>query len=265
MTCMTRSDAHIPAVAEAAREAAREQTGQFGVQEHTAPEAELAAPSTREQRVAELRQHFDEVHREWKAASHALAEEHLSHAIETTPLNAAAARFRYHREEDTLGFHGLLDANGEWVPRTYAEEESFRQVAEWADPHDLLLGLEQDGGYATLRLDKDGVRERIRKLEQAWSDGTIPGDRAAADIDIAVNRYLRQVATEQGFQSVEIEPDPEWRSYKAVTVTKNGKSHTAGSGDLDDSEILWAVGRIDNPHRYATETSAGRFTLTFEN
>ena len=247
--------------ARARREAARE-SGRFGTQPQSAPETTLPKPTAREQRLAKLHERFDAVKVEWEASQAALLAEYVSAAWETVPLSVERIQFHnYGGDEGGLFYRGMFDADGHWV---HEEGVDYRDIAEWADLDDLTHGLEHDGGYVALRVGKDATRERIAALQSA--PFTRPGNEISAEIDIAVTRYMGQVAAEKGFQSVTLSWDQEGRAgLRATHVTAaDGHCYKAGSGALDDHEIIWAAAYLDTPTpRMTTTDGAAPFTLTF--
>jgi hypothetical protein len=256
------------------RESARVQGGRFGEQQHSAPETSLPEPSARDERLADLRARFDSVHTEWKAAQAALLAEHVSAVWEHVPLHAERVQFNIAEHGgEGLWFRGVFDSNGQWIfvdsKDHHDGAEHYSAVAEWADENELTGGLERDGGYVALFVGKDATRDRIGALQAEWKDGTSgrSSRQIGDDIDIATTRYMGQVAAEKGFASVELDWDEEGRTgLKATAVTTTaGKRVKAGSGTLDDHEILWAAAQFGIPTPAMERTDGvAPFTLRFD-
>ncbi|SDH35518.1 hypothetical protein [Microbacterium sp. 77mftsu3.1] len=259
----------ISAVDKAARESARQKSGEFGKQTHSAPEATLTAEaptkSAREQRIEDGKQRFKGIHRQWLAAQRDLAAEFAGQAFETAPIDADKIVFTGGGGYDSMSYLGMYDADGEWVHR---EGLDYRDLAEWADADAKSAGLVKHGTRYELRVGKDATRERIGALQYEWRKGVTGRSSASIgdDIDAAATRYLNQVAAEQGWDSIQLDWEDEGREgLVAKKITAGGKTYRAGSGDLDDHEALWAATQFARPTDRMTRTDGvAPFTLTFE-
>lgn len=247
----------IPAAA-VAREKARTTAGQFGTQEHSAPETTLPELSAREIRIQKASQRLSELSREKDALEAQVKAELISEIWESAPLEAEAVVYDKFdsRFGEGLEFGCLVDADGNELTPDY--DDVYRDAATWFNPDDILY----DPGYTghVIEVGKDATRARIVALEEDYRTGESgrSGKQIGDDIDSAVTRYIRQVAAEQGWESAELDWDEGNRTgLKLSAVVANGKRRTAGSGHLDDHEAIWAASRYAHPVSSAMTPESG--------
>lgn len=263
MTDMT----DINPAAEVAREKARTTAGQFGAQEHSAPETALPEVSARDLRIQKASQRLAELSDEKAALEAQVKAEIIGGIWETVPLEADAVLFDQFDSKwgEGLEFGCLMDADGNEL--TPEHDDEYRDAATWFSPDDI----EYDPGYSghVIAVGKDATRERIIVLEEEHRTGDSgrSGVQIGNDTDVAVTRYLRQLAAEHGWESIELGWDQEGREgLKVEAIVKDGKRRKAGSGHLDDHDAIWAAARYDRPlHSVMTSDSGtrGPFHLPF--
>lgn len=245
--------------AAAAREASREATGQFGAQEHSAPEGEIAAPprTEREQRLDSMVATRVELLRQLADADARLRTALVGELWEKVPVGVESIEVSQVWSDETsfLGFDGLRGADGEYIDEgTYDRGlyDDFTSFFTTDTIDDYFTRGEQRFADQVFALDvgKDATRARIGALQDEWRGNAFgrSSREIGDDIDTATTRLIRQVAAEQGFESIELVWDEPGRTgLRLSAVTAAGKRHKAGSGNLDDHEVLWAAGQYSSP------------------
>lgn len=259
----------ITPAAVAARESAREAGGQFGAQNHSAPEAALAEISARAARVQEMERRLRALRAEADALESTIKLEKIGAVWEHVPLAADAVVFDVYDSGfgPRVEFGGIIDAIGDEMVQEYDDE--YREAASWLVPSDLDYDETLSG--PAIQVGKEATRERILALEEDHRTGASgrAGAHISEDMAVAVTRYLRQVAAEQGWDSIELTWDQDGREgLRADVIVKAGKRYKAGSGHLDDHEALWAAARYDRPvpTKMTTEHGVvGPFIIDFTN
>lgn len=234
--------------AAAARENARQPAGQFGEQQHTTPETALSEPSAREKRVQTRSVRLRELQNETDQLTSLIKADAVGELWEVVPVHADAIVFESY--DSGYGAHleyvSVIDGHGDDIDLDYDDE--YRDAASWFDADDIDF----DDSYSAhvIAVGKDATRARIIALEEEYRTGDSgrSGGEISDDSDIAVTRYLRQVAAEQGWESIELDWEQGGREgLRAVAITSNGKRRKAGSGHLDDHEAIWAAARYPRP------------------
>lgn len=256
--------------AAAARESSRRSSGQFGIQEHSAPEATLSVESNRSRRVSALAKEITELRQKTWKLEDKVKDEMLAQIWDCAPINAAAVHFWPNEgfERTTLEFGGFFDANNE--PIELDNDDDIQEAASWLSASDIS-GLSHRTHAPVVILDAQATRERIDTLiaEHRAGNSGRSGSQIEEEIDSALSRYLRQLAAEQGWDSLDLTWDQEGREgLRLEAIVKDGKRRKAGSGHLDDHEAIWAAARYRRPVAGVMTTSqglTGPFTITFTN
>lgn len=250
-------------------EQSRRANGQFGAQEHSAPELTVDEPTPNQKRLNDLLAVRGGLDAQLAAVEAQIAEQRVSQLWADAPLTADKLRFITTRDSDGEVFAAEYDGTmreGRFMPDQAAA--SHKDAA--ADLGSRVGGADfnTDGMYAYLDVSKDGTRARITALEEEWrtNSGGRSSREIGEDLDTATTRYLGQVAREQGFAAIELDWDEESREgLKAVAIqTTAGQRSRAGSGVLDDHEVLWSATRYATPTGQMERNDTGApFTLRF--
>ena len=176
--------------AEAAREAARDAGGQFGAQEHTAPEANLAAAQPHEQVLSDLFYvHGGDSVRAENLGKQARLESFVADAQKAVP-NAAAAKFAWDHDfgdESRLVFDSYLDERGYELPLNFEDHPDVTDFDFFDNDDAARFGF--DGAS-----DFDGATLR-------FSDVTVR-DEAKARAELTTANYLRGREHEQELRTL---------------------------------------------------------------
>ena len=254
----------INPIATAAREGARQTTGQFGAQEHTAPEAALSP-----------RAELDTVNALYQDNSERIREEVALYLQYGMPEGAHTVELEDSDEGDFLTISRAFDENG-------VEIETEEEFDRWADadavishlghPDDnrdihQLLPKNGNGAHVWTRTDEtndadeQAIRERLEKLTEVRQElGS--GSQAAAVT--AIRRMLPEGSTlrltwgDQG--------GPDYLTAESITLA-DGTEHDWESADeagIDWDDIDQAASDIrdaSDANLIATDDRGNYFTL----
>ena len=198
----------ISPAAAAARENARQAGGQFGTQQHSAPEATLQEElSARDLRIRKATQRLAQLSDEKAILETQVKADIIGGIWEVVPLEADAVLFDQFDSKWGAGleYGCLLDAEGNELTPEYDDE--YRDAATWFSPDDIAY----DPGYSghVIEVGTHATRERILALEEEYRTGESgrAGSQIGDDTDVAVTRYLRLLAAEEGWESIELDWD----------------------------------------------------------
>lgn len=180
---------NITPSAEAAREVARTSAGQFGVQEHSAPEAELNSDRGIDQVLSDLAdQYYADSYSLERKATQARLESFVADARRYVP-DAVSARFGWDYEPGgtRLSFDCYLDENGEEVDDDSGEYPDINDF-----PFDRLrdaaaYGFEEEKGF-------DGAVIRFEEVPTR--------DEAKARAELSLSRTLHGIPRERDVRSL---------------------------------------------------------------
>jgi len=248
----------ISDAAAAAREQAREATGQFGTQEHTAPDTEVtaAAKSARDLRIDEMVAKTNTLREQLRQEEAKLLPELRSELWAKTPANVTAIDFEviHNRDLSFVSFIGLRVWDPEFGTEEYidfadVDGDLYNDFASFFTQDtigDYIPEDEERYGVYSLNVGKDATRQRLLDLQAELAAET-PGrssKQIGDDIDDTVKRYLRQLGAEEGWESIELD----WASdgqpnLRAVAAMKGGERFPVEDG----SEAAWAAGHLIAP------------------
>ena len=248
-------------------EQSRRLNGQFGVQEHSAPD--VTEPTPNQKRLNDLLAVRAGLDAQLEAVEAQIAEQRVSQLWADAPVAADALRFVVTKDSDGVVFAAEYTGTlrgGVYMPDD--AEASHKEASADLGGRVAEGDFQLDGLYAHLDVSKEGTRARITALEEEWRTNTRgrSSREIGEDLDTATTRYLAQVAREQGFAAIELDWGQEGREgLEAVAIhTTAGRRNRAGSGVLDDHEVLWAAARYTNPTQQMERNDTGApFTLRF--
>lgn len=251
-------------------EQSRRSNGQFGAHAHSAPELTVTEPTPNQKRLNDLLAVRAGLDAQLSAVQAQIAEQRVSQLWADAPVTADTLRFVTTKDSDGVVFAAEYTGTlrgGNYMPD--GAEGAHKEASVDLGGRVSDADFRSDGLYAHLDVSKEGTRARIAALEDEWRTNSRgrSSREIGEDIDIATTRYLAQVAREQGFTAIELDWDQEGREgLTAVAIhTTAGRRNRAGSGVLDDHEVLWAAARYANPTQQMERNETGApFTLRFD-
>lgn len=254
------------------REDAREDSGQFGVQEHSAPEATLTElPDFRSDRARLLDNQLAELRAERDELMERRRDEHLLDIARQMPAGITRVTFRVEYDRDGAPHFLLFD---------HAEDENdlnelgraitdhmHSVAADFGAPGDFVADewMDGEGSYYWVDLDEDTAMQHARNFRQEMK--AAQRTHGIAPLHLAhghsawTERAMRVRAHQAGITAIHFELPEDESGVRVVGF--DHVDHGAISPDDSDGDHMFLVGQGQQfPHRTESMKSDGaRLTL----
>ena len=262
--------------AEARRESAREVTGRFGVQEHTAPEAVLAElPDFRGDRARQLDDQLTELRKQRDALMEERRDEHLLDIARKLPADVSRIVFRaeYNRdgEREMILFDHAEDDTDLVGLDTALTDHLYSVAFDFGTPGDYVADewLDNEGdGYYWVDLDEETALGHAHDFRSEINGFRGPLDAlplGAYRGNIAwTERAMRVRAHSVGIASINFAPTRDNDGVEVVSF-RLADGTIVAPDDANDDHMFLAAQAQHLPARSeamtATGDAAGTFTL----